>query len=190
MKDKAIAITLMASLAACATPPGQSQYSAAQVGQSVQSEFGTVVSARNVGITGQSSGLGGAVGAGVGAGAGSYVGDGSGGLWAIAAGALIGLAAGAMAEQAAADSVGIEYVITMQSGVTLTIVQNQNKGDRVLGAGDRVIVQTSGAGYQRVLPAAALPTEIERPVGISVKDTAGPELLYGPPCPDAREVCK
>ena len=52
----------------CATPPGQSQYGAAQVGQAVQSEFGTIVSARNVGVTGQSSGLGGAVGAGAGAG--------------------------------------------------------------------------------------------------------------------------
>lgn len=183
MKHKAIAAGMILTLSACATPNGQSQYAASQVGQAVQSEFGTVVSARNVGITGQSSGLGGAVGAGAGAGAGSYVGDGSGGLWAIAAGALIGMAAGAIAEQAVADSVGIEYVITMQSGVTLTIVQNQNKGDRVLGAGDRVLVQTTGAGYQRVLPAAALPTEIERPVGISVKDT-----VYAPPCP--KEICK
>ena len=183
MKSKTIPALLIMSLAACATPNGQSQYSASQVGRAIQSEFGTVVAARNVGITGQSSGLGGAVGAGVGAGAGSYIGDGSGGLWAIAAGALLGMAAGAIAEQSAADSVGIEYTVTMQSGVTLTIVQNQNKGDRVLGAGDRVIVQTSGAGYQRVLPAAALPTEIERPVGISVKDT-----VYAPPCP--KEICK
>lgn len=180
---KTLSAALIVTLSACATPSGQSQYSAAQVGQAVQSEFGTIVSVRNVGITGQSTGLGSAVGAGVGAGAGSYVGDGSGGLWAIAAGALIGLAAGAIAEQSVADSTGIEYVITMQSGVTLTIVQNQNKSDRVLGTGERVIVQTSGAGYQRVLPAAALPTEIARPVGISVKDT-----VYGPPCP--KDICK
>lgn len=176
MKHKAITITLLASLSACATPNGQSQYSATQVGQAVQSEFGTIVSARNVGITGQSSGLGGAVGAGAGAGLGSYIGDGSGGIWAVAAGALLGMAAGAIAEQAVADSTGIEYIVTMQSGVTLTIVQNHNKSDQILGAGDRVIVQTSGAGYQRVLPAAALPVEIARPVGIAVKDT-----FYGPP---------
>ena len=183
MKNKAIAVTLLATLSACATPNGQAQYSAAQVGRAVQSEFGTVVAVRNVGVTGQNSGIGGAVGAGVGAGAGSYIGDGSGGLWAVAAGALIGLAAGAIAEQAVADSVGVEYVITMQSGVTLTIVQNQNKGDQVLGAGSRVIVQTSGAGYQRVLPAAALPVEIARPAGITVKDA-----VYGPPCP--KEICR
>lgn len=180
---KTLSAALIVTLSACATPNGQSQYSAAQVGQAVQSEFGTIVSARNVGITGQSTGLGSAVGAGVGAGAGSYVGDGSGGVWALAAGLLIGAMAGAVAEQAVADSTGIEYVITMQSGVTLTIVQNQNKGDRVLGTGERVIVQTSGSGYQRVLPAAALPTEIPRPVGISVKDT-----VYGPPCP--KDICK
>lgn len=183
MKRKIITIALLASLSACATPPGQSQYSAAQIGQAVQSEFGTVVSARNVGITGQSTGLGSAVGAGVGAGAGSYIGDGSGGVWALAAGLLIGAVAGAVAEQAVADSVGIEYVITMQSGVTLTIAQNRAKSDQIIGAGDRVIVQTSGAGYQRVLPAAALPTEIPRPVGIAVKDT-----VYGPPCP--KDICK
>lgn len=183
MKHKAIAAGMILTLSACATPNGQSQYAASQVGQAVQSEFGTVVSARNVGITGQSSGLGGAVGAGAGAGLGSYIGDGSGGLWAIAAGALIGMAAGAIAEQSVANSTGIEYIITMTSGVTLTIVQNQNKGDQILGAGDRVIVQTSGAGYQRVLPAAALPTEIARPIGIAVKDT-----FYGPPCP--KDICK
>jgi hypothetical protein len=105
----------------------------------------------------------------VGAGAGSYVGNGSGQIWAAGAGLLAGAIAGAAAEQAAANSTGVEYVVTTEQGKTMTIVQNMNPGDVLLPTGSRVMVQTSGS-YQRVLPADALPESIKRPKGIKVTD--------------------
>lgn len=156
-------------LAACAKPQGMSQYKYDEVGRSTIVEFATVISSRNVGITGRNTGAGALVGATVGAGAGSYVGDGSGQIWATGAGLLAGAVVGAAAEQAAADSTGVEYVVTTENGRTMTIVQNMNPEDRMLATGSRVMVQTSGS-YQRVLPADALPESIKRPKGIKVTD--------------------
>lgn len=167
---KAILLLMLAgSLTACARHEGQSQYRYSEVGQSTLVEFGTVVTVREVGITGRNSGAGALVGAGVGAGAGSYAGNGSGNTWAIAGGALAGAIAGAAAEQAAADRKGIEYVITTEHGKTMTIVQDVNPEDKVVQPGGRVMVQTSGS-YQRVLPADSLPEQIKRPKGIKVVD--------------------
>lgn len=156
-------------LSACAKPSGQSQYQAGEVGKSTLIEFGTIITSREVGITGKNSGTGALMGAGVGAGAGSYAGGGSGQIWTTLGGALVGAAAGAASEQALADSKGVEYVITTEKGKTLSVAQNVNKEDRVLQPGQRVMVQTSGS-YQRVLPADSLPTEIKRPKGIKVVD--------------------
>jgi outer membrane lipoprotein SlyB len=156
-------------LAGCARHEGQSQYSYSEVGQSTLVEFGTVVSSRDVGITGRNSGAGALVGAGVGAGAGSYVGSGSGRGWGVAGGAVAGAIAGAVAEQAAADRKGIEYTITKENGRTVTIVQEINPEDKVFQPGARVMVQTSGS-YQRVLPTDTLPEQIKRPKGIKVVD--------------------
>jgi len=168
-RKSVLVLCVFAALSACAKQDGQNQYSHKDVGQSTLTDFATVISVREVGITGENTGAGGLVGAGVGAGAGSYIGSGSGDAWAIAGGALAGAVIGAMAEQAAADRTGYEYVLTKENGQTVTIVQNQNKGDRLLQAGERVMVQTSGS-YQRVLPASNLPTEIPRPKGIKVTD--------------------
>lgn len=164
-----ILLATTAILAGCAKQPGQNQYGYQDVGQTALVEFGTVVNAREVGITGRNTGAGALLGAGAGAGAGAYVGNGSGNAWAIAGGAIAGAVAGAAIEQAAADCTGIEYTITKENGQTVTIVQNQNKEDRVFQAGERVMVQTSGS-YQRVLPAEHLPEQIKRPKGIKVVD--------------------
>jgi outer membrane lipoprotein SlyB len=167
--QKAPIFCLLLLLTACATPQGQNQYNFDEVGQSTLVEFGTVISARNVGITGQNSGAGALVGAGAGLGGASYVGSGDGAIWAMAGGAIVGAIAGSALEQAAANSTGVEYVVTTEHGKTMTVVQNMNKGDLLLNAGQRVMVQTSGS-YQRVLPADSLPTEIKRPKGIKVVD--------------------
>lgn len=168
MKPYFILAFSMLLLASCAKGPSQNQYMAGEVGISRIVEFGTIITARQIGITGKNSGTGALVGAGIGAGAGSYVhGDGQG--WAVAGGLLAGAVAGAAAEQAAADRQGMEYVVTTEKGVTKTVVQNMEKGDVILRPGDRVMVQTSGS-YQRVLPASAMPTSIKRPKGIKVVD--------------------
>lgn len=164
-----VSILCVAIITGCAQRPSQNVYNYDEVGQASAVSFGSVVSSRIVDITGQNTGAGGLVGAGVGAGAGSYVGSGSGEPWAVLGGALAGAIIGAAAEQAAADRVGIEYTVVLESGVALTIVQDMAKGEAALPQGGRVMVQNTG-GYQRVLPAANLPTAIARPEGIRVID--------------------
>lgn len=58
----------------------------------------------------------------------------------------------------------------LESGVTLTVVQDIGKNESAIPQGTRVMVQNTG-GYQRVLTATNLPTEIARPEGIKVIDS-------------------
>lgn len=167
--SSALCAFIVIALASCAQRQSQSVYNYDEVGKSSAVSFGTVVSSRQVDITGKNTGTGALIGAGAGAGAGSYAGGGSGEIWAVAGGALAGAIVGGLAEQAMADRVGIEYVVVLESGVTMTIVQDMAKTDVAFQPGVRVIVQNTG-GYQRVLPAANLPTEIARPQGIKVVD--------------------
>jgi outer membrane lipoprotein SlyB len=97
------------------------------------------------------------------------MGKGTGKGWTTGAGLVAGLAAGALAEQAMADRDGLEYTITLETGNTIVVTQESKEGERVMAAGERVMVQTTGA-YQRVLPANNLPTEIKRPAGVKVVD--------------------
>lgn len=164
----ASALVLALALSGCARP-SQNTYHHSEVGRSTAVTFGTVITARPVDVIGENTGLGAGVGAAAGAGIGSRFGQGSGNAWAIAGGLVAGAIAGALAEQAMSDRTGIEYIVTLESGVTLTIVQEAPADERVLQPGERVIVQNSG-GYQRVLPASHLPTQIQRPQGIKVID--------------------
>ncbi len=163
-----LAALLLASLSAC-HQPGQNRYGYQDVGQTSVVQFGTVVSLRMVGITGQNTGIGAMAGAAGGALGGSYIGSGGGSIGGALAGALIAGVAGHMAEQAISDRTGIEYVITLRSGDTVTVVQNYVEGDPSIKAGQRVMVQTSGM-YQRVLPADHLPEKVKRPKKIEVVD--------------------
>lgn len=167
----AAAMAVAFTLGGCARNQSQNVYRYDEVGQATAVSFGTVISSRQVDIVGKNTGAGALVGAAAGAGAGSYIGNGSGSAWAAGAGLLIGAVAGAAAEQAAADRTGIEYVVTLETGVTLTVTQDIGKGEVVIPSGTRVMVQNTG-GYQRVLPATNLPTEIARPQGIKVVDPA------------------
>ena len=159
------AVTLLASCA----HPGQSRYSYQDVGKKATVSFGTVITLREVEITGKNTGAGSLIGAGAGAGAGSYIGNGSGNIWAVAGAALAGAIVGGIAEQAMSDRNGIEYVITLENGETVTIVQNINPDDKPINEGDRVMVQGNGT-YQRVLLADKLPTRIKKPKRIKVED--------------------
>ena len=164
-----LGLMAMSVLAACAKGPSQDQYLADEVGVSRVVHFATVIQARTVGITGKSSGLGAMGGAAAGAGGAAYIGQGSGSAWAMAGGAIAGAVAGAAIEQNAADRPGIEYILTKENGKTITVVQEQAKGEHIFAAGERVMIQTSGS-YQRVLPANQLPTSIARPKNIQVID--------------------
>lgn len=147
----------------------QNTYSYDEMGKSSAVSFGTVVNVRSIDITGQNTGIGALGGATAGAIGGSQIGHGAGNAGAIVGLAVAGAAVGAIAEQAMADRKGVEYTITLETGVTLTIPQETPEGERIMQPGERVIVQNTG-GYQRVLPASQLPTEIARPQGIKVVD--------------------
>lgn len=157
-------------LTGCVTN-SQSRYNYDQVGRSSVVEFGTVIAIRNIDITGQNTGAGALAGGTAGGLIGTQVGSGNGGIAGVLGGILIGAAAGALAEQAMANRTGIEYTIVLQNSKVITVAQEVAKEDRVFAAGDRVMVQASGS-YQRVLPTDHIPTEIDRPKGITVKDPA------------------
>ena len=166
---KTISWLAILSLSACASPSGQSQYQSDEVGVSTLVEFATVLDVREVGITGKNSGGGALAGGALGGTAASNAGDGSGQVAAVIGGVVIGAIAGSAAEQALANSKGVEYTLITEKGKPMTVAQNVNKGDRVIQKGERVMIQTSGS-YQRVLPADHLPEQVKRPKGIKVVD--------------------
>lgn len=149
--------------------PGQNVYTYNEVGKASLVNFGTVVAVREVDVQGQNTGAGAAVGATGGAIAGYELSQGGGSAAATLGGAVVGGVIGALAEQAAANRKAVEYTVTLETGATVTIVQDHNQGEQPIKPGDRVMVQVTG-GTQRVLPANQLPTEIKRPAGIKVTD--------------------
>lgn len=167
---RALVVALAAAtfLSACQNP-SRNTYRYDEVGKSSAVSFGTVLALREIDIIGRNTGLGAAAGAGIGAGAGSYAGSGSGSAWAVGAGLLAGAVAGAVAEQAAANRKGLEYTVMLETGVTLTVAQESPASEPAIPVGSRVMVQNTG-GYQRVIAADNLPTEMKRPQGIKLVD--------------------
>lgn len=149
--------------------PGQNVYNYNEVGKASLVNFGTVVGVREVDVKGQNTGAGAAVGATAGGVAGYGLSNGGGTAAATLGGIVVGGVIGALAEQAAANRTAVEYTVTLETGATVTIVQDHNDGEQQIKPGDRVMIQVSG-GTQRVLPANQLPTEIKRPAGIKVTD--------------------
>jgi outer membrane lipoprotein SlyB len=166
---RGVLVVACALLVTACQRPSQNAYREGEVGRTSAVSFGTVLAVRPIDIIGKNTGAGALIGAGAGAGAASYAGTGSGNTWAVAGGLLAGAIAGGLAEQAMSDRKGVEYTIVLESGVTLTVAQEARKDEPVFPTGTRVIVQNSG-GYQRVLSATALPTEVKRPQGIKVVD--------------------
>jgi outer membrane lipoprotein SlyB len=157
------AILLCLTLSAC-QQPGQNAYGAREVGKVALVQFGVIIAQREVDVTGKNTGLG-ALGGGV-AGA-SAVATSGGSRGGAAAAALGGALVGALVEQLAANRKATEFVITLEKGQTVTLVQDNQEGDAPLAVGDRVMVQVMGK-TQRVLPAAGMPTEVQRPKGVKV----------------------
>ena len=147
----------------------QSRYKYSEVGQIQNAEFGTVIGARDIDIIAESSSSGGIVGAVAGGVVGGNMGGGSGSLVTLVAGTVIGANAFAALEQAVRNRGGVEYIVVLRNGKTITVAQNVTPKDTVHNVNDRVLVQINGE-YHRVLPANKLPTEIERPKGIKFKN--------------------
>lgn len=157
-------------LGGCVTS-GQSRYNYDEVGKTSVVHFGTVLAVRAIDITGRNTGTGALVGGTAGGLVGTQVGQGNGGIAGVLGGVVLGAIAGAVAEQAMANHSGLEYTIVLENGKVITVAQEQEKDDRVFKNGDRVMVQSSGS-YQRVLPADNLPTEVDRPKGIKIRDNS------------------
>lgn len=147
---KRIACVLVAAslLVGCARSTS-STYEASDVGRTVETQPATVVSSRIVRVTGDT-------GNNVGPVAGGALGAAGAGLafdkfWASVIGAVIGAGAGYVAQQRTGNREGIEYVVEMNDGRTVTLVQNRADNEEPVADGTPVLVQMGGR-YTRVVP--------------------------------------
>ena len=161
-------IMIFAFLMSC-QKPNRNVYNYNEVGKTIAVSFGTVLQVRSIGIIGENTGYGAAGGALAGAAGGTYIGSGDGNAWAVAGLAVAGGVIAYLIEQGLSDREGLEYTVILENGVVITTVQEVPDDDKALKVNSRVIVQTQG-GYQRILPAEQLPTEVERPKGIKFKE--------------------
>lgn len=142
-------------VAACATPTS-SRYEGAEVGRPIETTRGTILSGRVVQVNGETNAAGPLAGAAIG---GASVGLGTKSGWAAILGAVVGAGIGYATQQFVNDRDGIEYIIEMEDGRTVTLVQNRDDEEAPLNAGTPVLVQVSGQ-YSRVIPRAPA---IDRP---------------------------
>ena len=148
-----IAYLLAATLlvAGCARS-STSTYESVDVGRTIETAQGSVVSSRVVQIKGETSAAGPIAGGALGAaGTGIAMGGSSSSGWAAIIGAVVGAGIGYVAEQQLNNRDGIEYIVQMDDGRTVTIVQNRESTEPALANGTPVLVQYSGK-YTRILP--------------------------------------
>ena len=140
-----IAATLVLSLglAGCVSGLQGSTYSRAEARQVQDVAFGTVIGTNPVVIEGNRSGAGQLPGAIIGGVAGSSVGEGKGQQIFTILGAVGGAVVGSMVEEQATRAQGLELTIRLDSGRTLSIVQEVDSVD-AFREGQRVRVLTQG----------------------------------------------
>ena len=147
----AISISLLTvGLTGCVSGLQGSTYSRSEARQVQEVEFGTVLSTNPVVIEGKQSGAGQLPGAIIGGVAGSSVGEGKGQQIFTILGAVGGAVVGSMIEEQATRTQGLELTIKVDSGKTLSIVQEVDNVN-VFREGQRVRVLTQGA-LARVSP--------------------------------------
>ena len=147
----AISISLLTlGLTGCVSGLQGSTYSRSEARQVQKVEFGTVLSTNPVVIEGKQSGAGQLPGAIIGGVAGSSVGEGKGQQIFTILGAVGGAVVGSMIEEQTTQTQGLELTINMDSGKTLSIVQEVDNVN-VFREGQRVRVLTQGA-LARVSP--------------------------------------
>jgi outer membrane lipoprotein SlyB len=162
-------------VASCATPTRDS-YTTSEVGQAAETTRGTVLASRPVVIRGEASPIG--VGAGAIAGAaGTNVVGGEGALAVL--GALVGAGLGYLTQSGLGSEDGLEYVVDLEDGRTVTVVQNRADGEVPLPPGAQVLVQL-GSPYHRVL---ADPRPRDATVGNAGDVWIDPDAAAGTPAP-------
>lgn len=136
----------------CARQISSDVYTASSVGEVSSSAPGVIISARQVTIEDkeylEENGLG-IIGGGVGGAlVGSQIGKGRGNTLATIGGGVAGAVAGAFAEKALKTQNAMEYIISLESGETKSVVQGM---DPVFAAGQKVWVIASHQGRSRVI---------------------------------------
>jgi outer membrane lipoprotein SlyB len=190
---RALAGLLIAALvlAGCAHP-SDTTYETGDVGRTIETAQGSVISSRPVKISGDVNAAGPVAGGALGA-AGSALAFQGSGLVAVIGGVL-GAGIGYLAQKQLNNRDGIEYVLQMDDGRTVTLVQNRQADEAPLPDGTPVLVQVSGQ-YTRVIadPRAervggadwvdpdAAPAEDTSPIGAAPIGQAGePEPAEAP----------
>ena len=150
----AVAVASSLTMAGCARQISPGVYQGSNIGTASETYTGTVQSARYVVVQEdemlQDNWLGGAIGGAAGGLAGSELGGGKGKVATTAGGALAGAALGALAQRGLQRQNAIEYIVRMDDGRLMTIVQGT---EPAIPTGRRVYVQTGSNGQARVLPA-------------------------------------
>lgn len=145
-------IACVVMLSSCAREISSDIYSANHVGEASTTHPGTIIHVRQVTVQEnerlQDNGLG-IIGGGLAGGyAGSHIGKGEGNMLATVGGALAGATAGAFAEKALKTQQGIEYVVQLDNGQSMTVVQGPQPAFSV---GQSVYVIIGQEGRSRVI---------------------------------------
>jgi outer membrane lipoprotein SlyB len=176
-------VVLMISVAAC-SHPSSTTYGDREVGQTIETTQGSVVSSRIVEVTGEPGFVGAGAGAAVGATGGSLAVNGPASLLVAIVGGLVGAGIGYMSEKQLSDRDGIEYVLQMEDGRLVTLVQNREDGEQPLPDGTPVLVQLNGQ-YTRVM---AHPSALDYDTGSGWVDPDAAAPGAAGPAPGARDL--
>lgn len=155
MKTKILAVVIIAStlgLAGCADNPYGNAYNVNDARQMQQVYYGTVMRTQAVTLNGNGNGIGTLAGGAIGGILGSGVGGGTGSEIAAIGGALLGGYLGNAAGNQVTKHNGVNLTIKMDSGRTVSIVQQVNP-QVIFHTGERVQVNLSDNGTSRVTPA-------------------------------------
>jgi outer membrane lipoprotein SlyB len=147
MRPVAIVVAVALALAGCAHP-STSTYEATEVGRTIETTKASVVSSRMVKVAGDANAVGPLAGGALGASSSALISRGSGLVAVI--GAVIGAGVGYLTQQRLNNRDGIEYVLQMDDGRTVTLVENRADDEAPLPAGTPVLVQVTGQ-YTRVI---------------------------------------
>ena len=152
---KIIAATALAVSVAACSHQTSSTYAADEVGPVIETSHGVVLSSRVVDISGQGeeSGYGAVLGGAGGATAGYALAGSSNAYQVIGSilGGIIGAGLGWAAEEGVDSRQGIEYVLRLDSGNEVTLIQNRASKENPLPVGTSVLIQR-GSTYNRVIP--------------------------------------
>jgi outer membrane lipoprotein SlyB len=147
-----VALTAIGLFTGCAREISGDVYDQRHVGEASQTFPGVIMHVRNVAVVGsenlQDNGLGILGGGAAGAYAGSQFGKGQGNTLATIGGALAGATAGAFAEKALKKQQGTEYIVQLDNGSSMTVVQGPNPAYSV---GQSVFVVIGHKGRSRVV---------------------------------------